>query len=131
MISSAHVLAYSKNPEADRAFFRDILGFRFADAGEGWLICALPPAECALHPMKDPGGESSRQLLHGGHHLLGAVLYFMCDDVHAQIALLKSKNVTCTEVEAQPWGTKTTFQLPSGGESGLYQPTHPSPLQLL
>jgi catechol 2,3-dioxygenase-like lactoylglutathione lyase family enzyme len=129
MISGAHVLLYSKNPAADRAFFRDILGFRSVDAGEGWLIFALPPTECALHPIEDAGG--SRQLLHGGHHLLGAVLYFMCEDVQAQIALLKSKNVTCTEVEEEPWGIKTTFQLPSGGEVGLYQPTHPSPLKLL
>jgi catechol 2,3-dioxygenase-like lactoylglutathione lyase family enzyme len=131
MISGAHVLLYSQNPAADRAFFRDILGFRSVDAGEGWLIFALPPAECALHPIEEPRGESSRQLLHGGHRLLGAVLYFMCEDVHAQIALLKSKHVTCTEVEEAPWGIKTTFQLPSGGEIGLYQPTHPSPLKLL
>jgi hypothetical protein len=69
-------------------------------------------------------------MLHGGRQLLGAVLYLMCDDVRAQIQVLKSKNVSCTEIEEEPWGIKTTFQLPSGGEIGLYQPTHPSPLNL-
>ena len=92
-------------------------------------ICA-PPAECALHPLEDPDSKSDRQLQHGGRHLLGAVLYLMCDDVRAQIKLLKLKNVTCTEVEEEPWGIKTTFQLPSGGEIGLYQPIHLSPLEL-
>jgi catechol 2,3-dioxygenase-like lactoylglutathione lyase family enzyme len=124
-IIGAHVLLYSDDPEADRAFFRDILGFRAVDIGEGWLIFALPPAEAALHPSS---GRNSQ--LHGGRHLLGAVLYLMCEDVHALIKTLAARNVTCSPVEGEPWGIKTTIQLPSGGEIGLYQPTHPTALDL-
>ena len=80
-----------------------------------------------MHPIED---GSRRQLTHQGRQLLGAVLYLMCDDVRVQIKVLRSKNVRCTEIDEEPWGIKTTFQLPSGGEIGLYQPTHPSPLEL-
>ncbi|HTS13502.1 MAG TPA: VOC family protein [Candidatus Limnocylindrales bacterium] len=125
MISGAHVLLYSNDPEADRAFFREILSFPFVDVGHGWLIFKLPPAEVAVHPADTRTGQ-----LHAGHHLLGAVLYLMCDDLQAQIRLLKSKNVSCTEVEKEPWGIRTTVKLPSGGEIGLYQPTHPTALGL-
>jgi catechol 2,3-dioxygenase-like lactoylglutathione lyase family enzyme len=125
MITGAHILLYSKNPEADRAFFRDVLGLCAVDAGEGWLIFALPPSEAALHPCNG----DSRQL-HGGRHLLGAVLYFMCDDLHAFIEALSAKNVGCTPVEEAPWGIKTSIRLPSGGEIGLYQPRHPTALDL-
>ncbi len=124
-IIGAHVLLYSESPEADRAFLRDILGFRSVDIGEGWLIFALPAAEAAVHPSS---GNNTQ--LHGGRHLLGAVLYLMCADVHAMIKSLGSKNVTCSPVEEEPWGIKTTIQLPSGGEIGLYQPTHPTALDL-
>jgi catechol 2,3-dioxygenase-like lactoylglutathione lyase family enzyme len=126
MITGAHVLLYSENPEADRAFFRDVLGFRAVDAGEGWLIFALPPSEAALHPIEG----DNRRLLHGGQQLLGAVLYLMCDDVHSYIKWLEARKVACTPVEEEPWGIKTSFRLPSGGQIGLYQPTHPSPLDL-
>ena len=126
MIFGAHVLLYSEKPEADRAFFRDVLGFRSVDAGEGWLIFALPPAEAALHPVD----ESNRQMLHGGRHMMGAALYLMCDDLHAQIKSLAARNVACSPVEEAPWGIKTTIRLPSGGEIGLYQPRHASPLDL-
>ena len=124
MISGAHVLLYSKDPEADRAFFRDVLELRSVDAGHGWLIFALPPAEVALHPR-----DGSSETLHGGRELLGGVLYFMCDDVRAVMNSLKAKNVTCTPLEDAPWGIKTTFQLPSGGEIGLYEPRHATPLK--
>ena len=120
-ITGAHILLYSDKPEADRAFFRDVLGFRAVDAGEGWLIFALPPAEAGIHPSDGISGQ-----LHGGRHLLGAVLYLMCDDLAALIKSLQGKNVTCSPVEEAPWGIKTTIQLPSGGEIGLYQPTHPT-----
>ena len=122
MISGAHVLLYSKDPEADRAFFRDVLELRSVDAGHGWLIFALPPAEVALHPT-----DGSSETLHGGRELLGGVLSFMCDDVRAVMNSLKAKNVTCTPLEDAPWGIKTTFQLPSGGEIGLYEPRHATP----
>ena len=121
----AHVLLYSENPEADRAFFRDVLGFPAVDAGEGWLIFALLPAEAALHPAS---GENHQ--LHVGRKLLGADLYLMCADLTALTQLLESKHVSCTPVEKAPWGIKTTIQLPSGGEIGLYQPRHPTALGL-
>src|SRR5579863_2472133 len=88
MIIGAHFLLYSKNPEADRAFFRDVLQFRSVDAGEGWLIFALPPGEAAFHPME---GDTSPH--HAGHALLGAVLYLMCDDLDSYIKTLAAKKV--------------------------------------
>jgi hypothetical protein len=126
MLTGAHVLLYSDNPGADRAFFRDVLQFPAVDAGGGWLIFKLPTAEAAIHPADKP----SQQTVHGGHRQLGAVLYFMCDDLAAQIKLLKTKNVSCTEIEQERWGIRTTIKLPSGGELGLYQPKHPTALGL-
>lgn len=122
MIIGSHVLLYSEQPEADRAFFRDVLNFPNVDAGEGWLIFALPPAEAGIHPTEP---SSDRRLLHGGHHLLGSVLYLICDDLAATIASLKAKNVNCSEIEEEPWGIQTSIVLPSGSEIGLYQPKHP------
>ncbi len=126
MLIGAHVLLYSENPEADRAFFRDVLDFPNVDVGHGWLIFKLPAAEAAVHPTDD----KDTQHVHAGHRLLGAVLYLMCDDLPSTIKLLKSKNVSCTEIDEAPWGIKTTIKLPSGGEIGLYQPTHPTALGL-
>ncbi len=119
MINGAHVLLYSDDPEADRAFFRDVLKFRSVDVGRGWLIFALPPAEAALHPS-----SGDNRQLHGGRSLLGAALYLMCDDLHSLVESLKAKNVSCTEIGEEQWGIKTTIRLPSGGEIGLYQPKH-------
>src|SRR5713101_9852834 len=118
VIVGTHTIIFAEDAEAARAFFRDVLGFRGVDAGEGWLIFALPPAEAGIHPSDGITGQ-----LHGGRHLLGAVLYLMCDDLHSLIKSLQAKNVTCSPVEEEPWGKKTTIQLPSGGEIGLYQPT--------
>ena len=115
MISGAHVILYSKDAEADRAFFRDVLGFPSVDAGRGWLIFALPPAEAAFHPSDQ-----------NGHH----ELYFLCDDVKAEIAALAKKNVKCSEVHEERWGSVTKVRLPGGGEVGLYQPKHPTALGL-
>jgi catechol 2,3-dioxygenase-like lactoylglutathione lyase family enzyme len=115
MISGAHVIVYSKDAEADRAFFRDVLGFPAVDAGRGWLIFALPPAEAAFHPSDQ-----------NGHH----ELYFLCDDVKAEIAALAKKNVKCAEVHEERWGSVTKVRLPGGGEVGLYQPKHPTALGL-
>ena len=112
MISGAHVVVYSKDAEADRAFFRDTLGFMSVDAGHGWLIFALPPAEAAVHPSKDDSCE----------------VYFMCDDLKAEIASLAKKGVTCSKVLEERWGSITKMQLPSGAEIGLYQPKHPTAL---
>ncbi len=113
MIHGAHVIVYSKESEADRAFFRDVLGYSFADAGHGWLIFALPPAEVAVHP-------SDQNNVHK--------LYLMCDDVHALIAEMTAKGVACTEVHEERWGSITNLTLPGGGTIGVYQPKHPSPL---
>jgi catechol 2,3-dioxygenase-like lactoylglutathione lyase family enzyme len=126
MITGTHVLFYSENPEADRAFFRDVLKFRSVDAGGGWLIFALPPAEAGVHPTD---GETRHQV-HGGRSMLGAVVYLMCDDLQGEIKRLKAQKVTCSPVETEQWGIKTTFRLPSGGELGLYQPTHPTAFNL-
>jgi len=125
MITGAHFLLYSKNADADRAFFRDVLGFRYVDVGEDWLIFAMPPAEAGIHPLE---GEFSQR--HAGHQMLGAVLYLMCDDLKAVMADLKKKKVQCTKVENARWGKATTIPLPSGGNIGLYQPSHPTALNL-
>jgi len=125
MIIGAHFLLYSKNPEADRKFFRDVLQFRAVDAGEGWLIFALPPAEMGIHPSSEGFAQ-----LHADHNLLGTVLYLMCDDLPSFVKSLQAKNVQCTEVETAGWGIKTTIKLPSGGEIGLYQPRHPTAINL-
>ena len=125
MITGTHILLYSENPDADRAFFRDVLGFPHVDSGGGWLIFALPPAEAGIHP---PMGEIKQS--HGGRDLMRAVVYLMCDDLSATINSLQAKNVKCSPVEQADWGIKTTFQLPSGGEIGLYQPMHPTALGL-
>jgi hypothetical protein len=94
-------------------FLRDVLGFPSVDAGHGWLIFALPPAEAAVHPA----GENNRH-----------ELYFMCDDLQAEIAALAEKSVPCSAVHDERWGSITKIRLPGGGEVGLYQPKHPSPL---
>ncbi|MEP7009761.1 MAG: VOC family protein [Acidobacteriota bacterium] len=127
MFNGAHVLFYSRDPEADRAFFTDVLELRSVDAGHGWLIFALPPAEAALHPIE---GDDSPEQVHAGHQLLGAVVYLMCEDLHATVKSLAAKGIACTEVDQAPWGLKTTIPLPSGGELGLYQPRHPTALGL-
>jgi catechol 2,3-dioxygenase-like lactoylglutathione lyase family enzyme len=126
MLLGAHVLLYSENPEADRAFFRDVLRFPAVDAGDGWLIFKLPPAEAAFHPTD----EGKHGLVHGGHRLLGASLYLMCDDLQEQVKLLKAKNVECTDVQEARWGLLTAIKLPSGGQIGLYEPRHPTALGL-
>jgi len=111
MISGAHVIVYSKDAEADRGFLRDALGFASVDAGHGWLIFALPPAEVAVHPAN----ENDRH-----------VLYLMCDDLKAEMAALAEKGVRCSKVEEERWGSLTKIRLPGGGEVGLYQPKHPT-----
>jgi catechol 2,3-dioxygenase-like lactoylglutathione lyase family enzyme len=114
MIFGAHVIVYSADAEADRAFFRDVLGFRSVDAGGGWLIFALPPAEVAVHPAD---ANDSHEL------------FFMSDDLKTEMAALEKKGVTCSKVEEARWGSITRMRLPGGGEVGLYQPKHPSPLR--
>jgi len=113
MIFGAHVIVYSKDSAADRAFFRDVLGFSSVDAGHGWLIFELPPAEAAVH--HDEGNDRHE-------------LYFMCDDLKAEISTLGKKGVQCSQVQEARWGSITHIRLPGGGEVGLYQPKHPTAL---
>jgi hypothetical protein len=111
MISGAHVIIYSKDADADRLFFDEILGFNSVDAGRGWLIFALPPAEVAFHP-NDTNNKHE--------------LWFMCKDIVEEVKSLKLKGVPCTDVKDEPWGMLTMITLPSGGEIGIYQPKHPT-----
>jgi|SRR6478752_2257759 len=112
MINGAHIVVSSKNAEADRSFFREVLGFSSVDAGHGWLIFELPKAESAFHPAQ-VNNEHER--------------YFMCDDLEAEIEALRVKGVECSAVAEQRWGSITKIRLPGGGEIGLYQPKHPRP----
>jgi predicted enzyme related to lactoylglutathione lyase len=123
VINAAHMVIYSKDAEADRAFFRDVLGFPSVDAGGGWLIFALPPAELGIHPANEAGWKGSEVLI--GHQQL----YLMCDDVEATAKELKNKGVEFTRaVQDAGWGLLTSMRLPGGSELYLYQPKHPSPL---
>jgi hypothetical protein len=115
MILGAHAIIYSKNSGADRAFLRDVLGFSSVDAGHGWLIFALPPAEVAVHPAEDTNRQE---------------LYLMCDDLKGEMAALRQKGVQCGDVQEARWGSITKITLPGGGEIGLYQPKHPTALGL-
>jgi catechol 2,3-dioxygenase-like lactoylglutathione lyase family enzyme len=121
MFTGAHVLLYSSDPDADRAFFKDVLDFTAVDAGHGWLIFQLPPSEMALHPLRDSADAPD-----GPDRVLGGDLYLMCDDVRAVIASLEAKQVACTPVVQERWGLRTSIPLPSGGAVGLYQPSHPT-----
>jgi catechol 2,3-dioxygenase-like lactoylglutathione lyase family enzyme len=111
MITGAHVIVYSKDPEADRAFFRDVLKFSSVDAGQGWLIFALPPAEAAFHPAEKNDVHE---------------LYFMCDDLKAAKKSLDEHKVKYGPAKEERWGNLIEFALPGGGHIGLYQPKHPT-----
>ena len=113
MIFGAHVIVYSRDAAADRTFLREVLGLSSVDAGHGWLIFALPPSEVAVHPAEATSGHE---------------LYFMCDDLKAEISRLEAKDVHCSGVEEARWGSITHIRLPGGGEVGLYQPKHPTAL---
>jgi catechol 2,3-dioxygenase-like lactoylglutathione lyase family enzyme len=112
MINGAHVILYSRDAEADRCFFRDVLGCQHVDAGDGWLIFKLPPAEVAIHPTDGPDVHE---------------LFLMCDDINATIAELTAKGVQLTPISEERWGLRTSLRLPGGGELGLYEPRHSRP----
>lgn len=112
MINGAHVIIYSENPEADRAFLRDVLGLTHVDVGGGWLIFGLPPSEVAVHP-------SEKNNIHE--------LYLMCEDVKAFAAAMKKHNLECSPVQDQGWGLITSLTLPGGGKLGVYEPRHARP----
>ena len=109
MITGMHAIIYSKDADADRAFFRDALGFSSVDGGGGWLIFATPPAEIALHPAE----------LNDRHEL-----FLMCSDVDAEVAELARKGIACGPISDEGWGRLTTISLPGGGKLGLYEPRH-------
>src|SRR6184192_4166732 len=112
MIIGAHSIIYSKKPDADRAFLRDVLKLPNVDVGGGWLIFGLPPAEVAVHPGdKDNVHE----------------FYLMVDDVETLIAEMKKRNIACGPVHNQGWGLLTQITLPGGGKLGVYQPRHARP----
>jgi glyoxalase/bleomycin resistance protein/dioxygenase superfamily protein len=115
VITGVHAIVFSAEAERVRAFLKDVLGLDSVDAGGGWPIFALPPAELAVHPS---GGETSHQL------------YLMCDDIHATLAELKAKGADVSgEVTDQGWGLLSAIRLPDGSELPLYQPRHPTPRQ--
>ena len=110
MITGSHLVMFSPDAEADRAFLRDVLGFAHVDAGSGWLIFKLPPAEVAVHPADGPSGHE---------------LFLMCDDVEAAVRDLAARGVECAPIEQERWGSVTRVRLPSGADVGLYEPRHP------
>ena len=114
MITGLHAVVFTSEPDAVRALLGEVLGFDSVDAGGGWLIFALPPAELAAHPAE---GESGR-----------AELYLMCDDIEATVARLRERGAEITRpVSDERWGLVTAIALPGGGELGLYEPRHPLP----
>jgi hypothetical protein len=114
MIYGAHVILYSTNADADRAFFRDVLKYPSEDAGHGWLIFALPPAEIAVHPSDENDVHE---------------LYLMCDDIGALVAEMRDRKLECSAIEEQRWGSIVRITLPGGGKLGIYQAKHASPLR--
>ena len=112
MITGAHVILYSRDPDADRVFLRELLGLRSVDAGGGWTIVALPPAEVAVHPAETSGAVE---------------LYLVCDDVERTVAELTARGVPVVEpVTDQGWGRLTAIGLPGGGRLGLNDARHPT-----
>ena len=112
MIIGTHSVLYSRKPEADRAFLRDVLGLPHVDAGEGWLIFALPPGEVAVHPARRSGPQE---------------LYLLCSDVTAFARAIRRRRIRCDVVRSPSWGRLTYVRLPGGGRLGVYEPRHPRP----
>ncbi|MHC4236202.1 MAG: VOC family protein [Planctomycetota bacterium] len=112
MINGAHAVIYSTDPQADRAFLRDVLGLPHVDVGDGWLIFGLPPSEVAVHPSE----SNDRQ-----------ELYLMCHDIEAFTASLRERGITSDAVSDQGWGRLSALTLPGGGKLGVYEPRHARP----
>jgi hypothetical protein len=112
MTTGAHMILYSANAEADRAFLRDVLGFPHVDVGQGWLIFALPSSEIAIHPSENSSEHE---------------IYLMVDDVKGFVASMSERGVRCTEPRDQGWGVLTSLSLPGGGQLGVYEPRHARP----
>ncbi len=112
MVTGAHAIIYSRKPEDDRAFLSDVLGLPHVDAGEGWLVFGLPPAELAIHPSKEND-------LHE--------FYFICADIGKFVAAMEKKKIRCGPVEEMSWGILTRVTLPGGGSLGVYEARHARP----
>ncbi len=112
MMNGAHVIVYSADADADRAFLRDVLELPHVDVGHGWLIFGLPPSEVAVHP-------SDRNAVHE--------FYLMCDDIEAFVAKMKERDVACGPVQDRGWGLLSELSLPGGGKLGVYEPRHARP----
>jgi hypothetical protein len=112
MINGLHAIIYSKNPDADRAFLRDVLKLTHVDVGGGWLIFGLPPSEVAVHPSEKNEVQE---------------LYLMCEDVEALRSSVARHGIACDPVRDQGWGLLTQITLPGGGKLGVYQPRHARP----
>ena len=112
MIDGAHMVIYSQDAEADRAFLRDVVGLSGIDSDGGWLIFALPPSEIAVHPAERGGGHE---------------IYLTCDDVAAFVRDLSARGIACAPISEQRWGRLTEVTLPGGGKLGVYQPRHARP----
>ena len=118
VIAGAHVIVFADDAEAARAFFRDVLELSSVDAGDGWLIFALPPTELACHPGPGWGREIGQQ-----------ELFLMCHDVHRTVGELEARGVEfITPIEDEGYGLVTRLKVPGAGLLGLYEPRHPSPL---
>jgi predicted enzyme related to lactoylglutathione lyase len=118
MINAVHTVIHARDSQATRAFFRDVLNLPFADAGQGWLIFALPPGELGIHPTNSETEEGRHQL------------YLMCDDIQTTVEDLKAKGVEFTRgIDDVGWGLLTAMRIPGAGELSLYQPRHASPLK--
>jgi hypothetical protein len=112
MITGAHSIIYSTNADADRVFFRDVLKLSHVDAGEGWLIFALPTSELGVHPAEKNNVHE---------------FFLTCDDVDAFVAEMRQHDINCSPVQNQGWGMLTEVSLPGGGKLGVYQPRHTRP----
>jgi catechol 2,3-dioxygenase-like lactoylglutathione lyase family enzyme len=113
VFTGVHAVVFSQDAELTRAFLRDTLGLDSVDAGGGWLIFALPPAELAAHPASGPARHE---------------LYLMCDDIHATVAELRARGVSVSdEIAEERWGLTTTFELPGAGRMAVYEPRHARP----
>ena len=114
MISGAHSIIFSTNPDADRAFINDTFDFPSVDVGGGWLIFGLPPSELAVHPSENNDVHE---------------FYLMCDDINEMIAHLRDKGISCSEAQELSWGSRINVSLPGGGKLGIYEPKHERPAQ--
>lgn len=112
MLSGIHLIIYSKNTEADKAFFKNILKLTHVDVGDGWLIFGLPPSELAVHPSSENDKHE---------------IYLMCEDIKKFVSEMSKQKISCGKIQQQGWGQLVQLTLPGGGKLGVYQPRHARP----